>query len=70
MKIPIELIRDSDEDNEPEELENTDAEKYHLILQRVERKTVYNDLSCEAERALKSAPVLPWEKFFNKWRNG
>ncbi|WP_440944977.1 hypothetical protein ACSAZL_12515 [Methanosarcina sp. T3] len=68
MKIPIELIRDSEEDNEPEYPEHPDAEKYEsAILQSRERKSSYNDLSGDAERVLRSAPALSWKQFLKKW---
>jgi hypothetical protein len=67
LKIPIELIRDSEELNEPEYPEHPGAGKYHIsILHSKESKNTYNDLSGNSEQALRSASVLSWEQFLYK----
>ncbi|AKB32826.1 hypothetical protein MSSIH_2136 [Methanosarcina siciliae HI350] len=65
MKLSMEQIRDLEE---PEDPDHPEAEQYHIsILQNRECKSFYNDLSGDAERALRSTQDLTWKQFLKKW---
>lgn len=67
MKLSLEQIRDLEEDQDLEEEDIRAEEDLILFLQKQGGKTPCNDLSREAEKALRSAPTLTWKEFLQKW---
>ena len=76
QKLSMDTTRDLEEENERDTgtferdtgTFEREAEEYHLsMLAGAQPARGYNDLSGEAERALRSAPSLTWKEFFKKW---
>ena len=67
MQLSLEQIRDLEEDPDSEEEDIRAEEELTLFLQKQGAKTPCNDLSREAEKALRSAPSVTWAEFLKKW---
>lgn len=68
MRLSMEQIRDLEEDQDSEEEDIRAEEELTLFLKKQGAKTPCNDLSHEAEKALRSAPSMTWAEFCKKWR--
>ena len=75
QKLSMETTRDLEEENERDTgtferdtgTFEREAEEYHLSIMAGMQPAGYNDLSREADRALRSAPSLTWKEFLKKW---